>query len=49
MAYSKGSHTIFYYRYHIVWATKYRYKVLCGPMRERIRDDLPRDFSSTVD
>jgi len=36
--YSKGSHTKFYHRYHVVWVTKYRYKVLRGPMRERIRD-----------
>ncbi|AGI69092.1 putative IS200/IS605-family transposase [Octadecabacter antarcticus 307] len=38
MAYSTGSHTRFYHRYHVVWATKYRHKVLRGPMRERIRD-----------
>jgi len=28
MSYSTGSHTVFYHRYHIVWITKYRYKVL---------------------
>jgi REP-associated tyrosine transposase len=38
MAYSTGSHTRFYHRYHIVWVTKYRYKVLEGAMRERIRE-----------
>ncbi len=38
MGYSKGSHTTFYHRYHVVWATKYRYKVLRGVMRERIRE-----------
>ena len=37
MNYSKGSHTTYHHRYHVVWATKYRYKVLEGPMRERIR------------
>ena len=36
--YSKTSHTVFYHRFHIVWITKYRYKVLRGPMRERIRE-----------
>ena len=36
MAYSTGSHTRFYHRYHVVWATKYRHKVLEGAMRERI-------------
>ncbi len=38
MSYSTGSHTIFYHRYHIVWITKYRYKVLQGKLRERVRD-----------
>ena len=38
MAYSTGSHTRFYHRYHVVWATKYRHKVLKGAMRERIRE-----------
>jgi len=38
MAYSTGSHTRFYHRYHVVWVTKYRYKVLEGAMRERIRE-----------
>jgi len=38
MRYSKSAHTRFYHRFHVVWATKYRYKVLQGPMRERIRE-----------
>ena len=38
MIYDKGSHTVFYHRYHIVWVTKYRYKVLQGALRERVRD-----------
>ena len=37
MSYSTASHTRFYHRYHVVWATKYRYKVLQGEMRERLR------------
>ena len=36
MRYSSSAHTRFYHRYHVVWATKYRYKVLKGAMRERI-------------
>ena len=36
MRYSSSSHTRFYYRFHVVWVTKYRYKVLQGAMRERI-------------
>lgn len=38
MAYSTGSHTRFYHRYHVVCSTKYRYEVLHGAMRERIRE-----------
>ena len=38
MSYSKGSHTTYFHRYHVVWATKYRHRVLEGMMRERIRE-----------
>ncbi|MGB0903109.1 IS200/IS605 family transposase [Halocynthiibacter sp.] len=38
MSYCTASHTTFYHRYHVVWATKYRCKVLQGAMRERLRD-----------
>ena len=38
MRYSKSAHMRFYHRFHVVWVTKYRYKVLQGPMRERIRE-----------
>ncbi|MGC2835140.1 MAG: transposase, partial [Methylocella sp.] len=37
MSYTSGSHTVFHHRYYIVWITKYRYKVLEGALRERIR------------
>ena len=37
MSYTTGCHTIFHHRYHIVWVPKYRYKVLRGKIRERIR------------
>ena len=37
-AYDFGSHCVFYHRYHIVWATKYRYKVLSGDIRLRARE-----------
>ena len=35
--YSKGGHTVFHCRHHIVWITKYRRKVLTKEMRVRIR------------
>src|ERR1700731_424341 len=37
MSYATGCHTVFHHRYHIVWVTKYRYKILEGTLRERIR------------
>jgi Transposase and inactivated derivatives len=38
MAYRNGSHTLFHHRYHLVWAPKYRFKVLIGDVRIRVRD-----------
>ena len=38
MAYRSGSHTTFHHRYHLVWAPKYRYKVLHGEVRLRVRE-----------
>ena len=40
--YNKSSHTIFYHRFHIVWITKYRYRVLQGNLRVRIREIIAR-------
>jgi len=36
----RGSHTIYDLRYHLVWCTKYRYKVLAGDIALRARDLL---------
>ena len=38
MSYSTSSHAKFHHRYHLVWITKYRYRVLTTPMKERIRE-----------
>jgi putative transposase len=38
MGYSTAAHTTYHNRYHLVWITKYRYKVLTTPMRLRIRE-----------
>ena len=35
--YSKSSHTVFHHRFHLVWITKYRYPVLTGDLRLRVR------------
>jgi putative transposase len=36
--YRKGSHTIYSLKYHLVWITKYRKKVLTGSIAERVRE-----------
>jgi len=38
MQYEKGKHCVFYHRFHIVWITKYRYKVLRGVVAKRVRE-----------
>ncbi len=38
MQYDKGNHCVFHHRFHIVWSTKYRYNVLRGDIRLRVRD-----------
>ena len=38
MGHSTGSHTKFHHRCHIVWSPKYRYKVLHGEVRLRVRE-----------
>ena len=38
MQYSTGKPCVFSHRYHLVWSTKYRYKVLQGDIKLRVRD-----------
>ena len=38
MQYDTGKHCVCYHRYHLVWSTKYRFKVLRGQIRLRVRD-----------
>jgi len=38
MQYDKGKHFVFYHRYHLVWSTKYRFKVLRGDVQSRVRE-----------
>ena len=37
MQYDKGKHCVFYHRYHLVWSTKYRFKILRGDLQLRVR------------
>ena len=49
MSYTSGSHTVFHHRYHIVWITKYRYKVLgarCGSGYERLSGSCAKNLAS---
>ena len=38
MQYDRGKSCVFYHRFHLVWSTKYRYKVLTGDVRLRVRE-----------
>ncbi len=38
MQYDTGKHCVFYHRYHIVWSTKYRFKILRGALQLRARE-----------
>ena len=38
--YNNGRHTVYDIKYHFVWITKYRYKVLQGGVAVRIRELL---------
>lgn len=42
----KGSHTVYDIQYHIVWTTKYRYKVLKGKIAERLRELIRQGCSA---
>ena len=36
--YRKGSHSTYNIKYHLIWVTKYRYKVLEGKIAQRLRE-----------
>ena len=36
--YNKGSHTVYDIKYHIIWVTKYRYRVLNKQIASRLRE-----------
>ena len=38
MEYRKGAHTTYDLKYHIIWCTKYRYRVLTGEVANRVRE-----------
>ena len=44
--YRRSSHTISWLTVHLIFVTKYRYKVLKGDIKERCRDIMKQDCSS---
>jgi len=46
--YRKGKHTVYYHRYHIVWITKYRYKVAPQERYNRIIQNLRKDIGAGI-
>ena len=44
--YNRGSHTVHDIKYHFVWLTKYRYKVLGGKISLRLRELLTQGCSA---
>ncbi len=48
MEYRKGSHTVYNLEYHFVWVTWYRYHVLTGDIKIRVRE-LIRQVSQQHD
>ena len=38
MSYSRANPTTYYHRYHLVWITTYRYKILKGSLQKRVRE-----------
>jgi putative transposase len=42
MQYDKGKHCVFYHRYHVVWSTKYRFKILRGDIQRRVHEIIRR-------
>ncbi len=46
MGYRKGNHTVYDIKYHFVWVTKYRFKVLKGPIAHRLRELVSQSCES---
>jgi putative transposase len=46
MEYRKGSHCVYDITYHVVWVTKYRYRVLTGEVALRLRELLRQSCES---
>lgn len=40
MKYRKSAHSVYELEYHVVFCTKYRYRVLCGDVANRCREQI---------
>lgn len=50
--YQRTRHTVYYHRYHIVWITKYRYRVLTTEIKKRVRDiisQVAEEFNISIE
>ena len=44
--FNRGSHAVYDLQYHVVWTTKYRYKILRDKIAERVRELLRHGCSA---
>jgi putative transposase len=44
--FNRGSHAVYDLQYHVVWTTKYRYKILRDKIAERLRELLRQGCSA---
>ena len=42
--YRHSAHAVYDLKYHVIWITKYRYKILRGRIAERARDLIRADL-----
>jgi putative transposase len=48
MEYRHGAHTIYDLKYHIIWCTKYRYRVLTGEVVIRVREICRENYVEII-
>lgn len=48
MNYQSGSHNKYYLKYHVIWCTKYRYRILSGNIQVRCREVI-RQIAESIE
>lgn len=46
--YKKNSYAVYDIKYHVIWVTKYRYKVLDGPIAIRTRELIRQGCEASI-